>query len=317
MHQFRNLVIAACLALTTLASAQSDPTKPIATVNGESIGGMEYFRRMEFLPGYGKMVGNRFIEGWPGYLALQQIINERILLQLAKEKAVAPKDADIAAELNLRLKNSPKLLETLAKVGITKADLEHQIRVDLSEFNLITMGVNVTDQEVEQHYKDNPTRFTVPKRYKLRLIAVTEEKKSQVDTALAGGKTFADVARDMSSDPSALQGGAIGDVPATALAEAVTKMLDLTKIGTTTEWIKGASGGWFKFLVEDVKPSEKIPLDANTKAQLRRSLMLDRGRVRNNLDKMMTDARKKAKITVAQPGLNEMIQEWQKSVTGD
>lgn len=316
MLKFRTLVIAACLAITTFASAQSDPTKPIATVNGETIGGMEYFRRMEFLPGFGKMVGARFIESWPGYLALQQLINERLMLQLAKEKNVYPKDADVTAELDLRLKNTPTLLESLAKVGITKADLERQVRVDLAEFNITTMGVNVTDQEIEQHYKDNPTRFTVPKRYKLRLIAVSEDKKAQVDSALAGGKPFADVARDMSSDPSALQGGALGEIPATAFAEVVTKLLDATKIGSTTEWIKGTSG-WFKFLLEDVKASEKIPLDANTKAQLRRSLMLDRGRVRNNLDKMMSDARKKANISVNQPGLNEMIQEWQKSASGD
>ena len=262
------------------------------------------------------MVGARFIESWPGYLALQQLINERLMLQIAKEKNVYPKDADVTAELDLRLKNTPTLLESLAKVGITKADLERQVRVDLAEFNITTMGVNVTDQEIEQHYKDNPTRFTVPKRYKLRLIAVSEDKKAQVDSALAGGKPFADVARDMSSDPSALQGGALGEIPATAFAEVVTKLLDATKIGSTTEWIKGTSG-WFKFLLEDVKASEKIPLDANTKAQLRRSLMLDRGRVRNNLDKMMSDARKKANISVNQPGLNEMIQEWQKSASGD
>ncbi len=316
MLKFRTLIIAACLAVSALACAQSDPTKPIATVNGETIGGMEYFRRMEFLPGFGKMVGARFIESWPGYLALQQLINERLMLQIAKEKNVYPKDADVTAELDLRLKNTPTLLESLAKVGITKADLERQVRVDLAEFNITTMGVNVTDQEIEQHYKDNPTRFTVPKRYKLRLIAVSEDKKAQVDSALAGGKPFADVARDMSSDPSALQGGALGEIPATAFAEVVTKLLDATKIGSTTEWIKGTSG-WFKFLLEDVKASEKIPLDANTKAQLRRSLMLDRGRVRNNLDKMMSDARKKANISVNQPGLNEMIQEWQKSASGD
>ncbi|MCC7103124.1 MAG: peptidyl-prolyl cis-trans isomerase [Fimbriimonadaceae bacterium] len=316
MLKFRTLIIAACLAVSALAGAQSDPTKPIATVNGETIGGMEYFRRMEFLPGFGKMVGARFIESWPGYLALQQLINERLMLQIAKEKNVYPKDADVTAELDLRLKNTPTLLESLAKVGITKADLERQVRVDLAEFNITTMGVNVTDQEIEQHYKDNPTRFTVPKRYKLRLIAVSEDKKAQVDSALAGGKPFADVARDMSSDPSALQGGALGEIPATAFAEVVTKLLDATKIGSTTEWIKGTSG-WFKFLLEDVKASEKIPLDANTKAQLRRSLMLDRGRVRNNLDKMMSDARKKANISVNQPGLNEMIQEWQKSASGD
>lgn len=316
MLNFKSLFLAAVVAGSAFAAAQSDPTKPIATVNGDTIGGLEYFRRMEFLPGFGRMVGGRFVEGWPGYLALQQMINEKLLLQIAKERGVAPKDADIAAELESRLKDSPKLLESLAKVGISKADLEYQVRVDLSEFNIVTQGVNVTDQEVEQHYKDNPSRFTIPKRYKLRLIAVAAEKKSAVDTALAGGKSFGDVARDMSSDPSALQSGFIGEVPATAFAQPVLTVLDATKIGTATEWLQGNTG-WFKFFIEDVKAAEKIPLDANLRKQLRRTLMLDRGRVRNNLEKLMAEARKKAKITVSQPGMEELIKDWQKSPTGD
>ncbi len=316
MLKVKSVFLAAAVALSALSFAQSDPTKPIATVNGEVIGGMEYFRRMEFMPGFGRMVGSRFVEGWPGYIALQSMINERLLLQIAKERNVSPKPADITAELELRLKDSPKLLEDLAKVGISRTDLEYQVRVDLSEFNIVTQGVNVTDQEVEQHYKDNPTRFTIPKRYKLRLIAVPEAKKSEVETALAGGKSFGDVARDLSTDPSALQAGAIGEVPATAFAPAVLTALDATKIGSASDWIQGNTG-WFKFLVEDVKAAEKIPLDANTKRQLRRSLMLDRGRVRNNLDKLMTEARKKAVITVAQPGMEQLIKDWQKSPTGD
>ena len=316
MLNFKTIFLASVVAVSAFAGAQSDPTKPIATVNGDTIGGIEYFHRMEFLPGFGKMVGGRFIEQWPGYLALQQMINERLLLQIAKERNVAPKEADVTAELDLRLKDAPKLLETLAKVGITRADLEHQVRVDLSEFNIVTQGVNVTDQEIEQHYKDNPSRFTIPKRYRLRLIAVAEDKKSAVDTALAGGKAFGDVARDMSSDPSALQSGVIGEVPASAFAPAVLTVLDATKIGTASTWIQGNTG-WFKFLVENVKAAEKIPLDANVKRQLRRTLMLDRGRVRNNLEKLMSEARKKAKITVSQPGLDELIKDWQKSPTGD
>ncbi len=314
--KLRHGLIPALALLAASAFAQSDPTKPIATVNGESISGMEYFRRMEFLPGFGKMVGSRFVEGWPGYLALQQLISERLILQIAKERGVSPKEADVKSEFDKRIKDSPTLLENLSKLGIAPSDLQHQIRVDLAEFNIITQGVNVTDQEIEQHYRDNPSRFTIPKRFKLRIIAVAADKKAAVDTALAGGKAFGDVARDMSSDPSALQSGQIGEVPASAFAGPVLQLLDATKIGSTTDWVQGSTG-WFKFLVEDIKPLEKMTLDDNLKRQLRRSLMLDRGRVRNNLEKLMSEARKKANITVSQAGLDELIKEWKNSASGD
>lgn len=296
--------------------AQSDPTKPVATVNGETISGIEYFRRMEFLPGVGRMVGNRFVESYPGYLALRQMIEERLLLQLAAEKKVLPKDADVKAQLDLKLKEDPQLLENLAKVGISKADIEYQIRLDLAEFNIVTNGITVTDQEIEQHYRDNPSRFTIPKRYKLRLIAVTEGKKQEVDDQLAAGKNFADVAKALSQDSSASTGGELGEIPDTAFSELVRANLERTKIGQATAWVQGTSG-WFKFLIEDIKPAEKIPLDDNLRKQLRKSLMMDRGRVRNNIEVMMADMRHKAKVTITQPGLDPIIQKWLQDVLPD
>lgn len=303
------------VSLAALGSAQSDPTKPVATVNGEEIGGMEYFRRLEFLPGVGRMIGDQFVESWPGYLALQQLINERLILQVAKERNVLPTDAQVKAEVEVRTKQSPNLLENLAKVGISRQDLEHQIRVDLAEFNIITQGITITDQELEKHYNDNPTRFTIPKRFVLRLIAVQDARRADVDRELAAGKSFEEVAKALSQDPSAQNGGLLGEVPVTTFSESVVRALDATRVGQSTDWIRGNTA-FFKFFVVDVKPQERIPFDDNTKRQLRRSLMLDRGRVRNNIERIMADARRRARITVTQPGLSEMIQEWQKSPVG-
>lgn len=316
MSYLKKGLLLATLIFASLANAQSDPTKPVATVNGETISGLEYFRRMEFLPGVGRMVRGEFTETWPGYIAMQQLINERLILQLAKERGVFPKEADVKAELDSKVASNPKLIENLAKVGISKADLENQIRVDLAEFNIITQGITITDLEVEKHYKDNPSRFTIPKRYKLRLIAIPAERKASVEADLAAGKPFADVATKYSTDPSSLQGGSIGEVPANAFSEPVLKVLDATKIGTATDWVQGNTG-LFKFYIEDIKPQEKIPLDDNLKKQLRKSLMLDRGRVKNNIEKLMAEMRKKAKIEVVQPGLSDMIKDWQLSPIAD
>lgn len=303
-------------AICAFASAQSDPTKPVLTVNGESVGGMEYFRRMEFLPGVGKLVGDRFVSSWPGYLAMQQLINERLLLQLAKEKGVYPKPADVTKAVNDRVTANPTMMANLEKVGISKADFERQVTIDLAEFNLITMGVNITDIEVEKFYKDNPSRFTMPRRYKLRMIAVTTEGKEAVDADLKAGKKFEDVAKTHSKAPSAKDGGAMGEyVPVTAFAEPTKVVLMRTKIGGVSDWIQGETGNWFKFFVIDAKAEEKVPLDAKLRGDIRTQMMVDRGRVRNNIDKMMMEMRRKAVVVVNQPAISDMIQEWLKTST--
>ncbi len=301
-----------CLAAVTSVQAQ-DYAKPIATINGEAIQGSDFVRRMIFLPGVGRLEGAKYIETYPGYLAMQQIINERLLLQLAVVKKVMPKPIDISAELDKRLAATPDLLKNLQMVGVTRADLEQSVKVEMAEFNLITMGINITDQEVEAHYKGNPSLFTIPKRYKLRGITVGEGAKADVDKALAGGMKFDEAAKKFSIDQAASKGGDIGEIAEPSLAPPTKAALSTTRIGQASAWITGSTGSFYKFYVEDIFAAKLLPLDVTLKAQVRRNLMLDRGRVRNNMDMMMLEMRNKAKLTCDIPGVSEMVDAWLKS----
>mgnify|MGYP002336492726 CR=1 FL=1 len=137
------------------AFGQVDPARVVATVNGEAIKGSEYYRRMEFLPNVGKMIGGSFATAPPGFLTLDQLINEKLLLQLARDKGVMPSDAEVSAQIKLMMDANPKAAEQLALNGMTQADLEYQVRLDLAQFKLQTRGITVTDQEVEQQVRDH------------------------------------------------------------------------------------------------------------------------------------------------------------------
>lgn len=299
--------------VSMVATAQIDPARSVATVNGETIKGEEYYRRMEFLPGMGRMERGNFTPGAPGYLTLVRLIEERILLGLAKEKGVLPTDAEVKAEIQLRTENEPKFVTMWTEQGMTVPELEYQIRLDLSLFKLQTMGINITDQEITQHYNANPTRFTIPKRWDLRMIAVPNDQRGPVDADLAAGKPFADVAKARSQDPTSEDGGALGPVPVRSFNPNVQKSIDAIKIGQATEWIQGETAS-IKFYLVNVLPEEKLPLDAKLRRQLRRSLMVDRGQVRNDVEKMLREARKKAVVQIQQPqfssDLNRLLQRY-------
>ena len=81
---------AAALCLAAFSNGQVDPNRTIATINGEAIKGLEYYHRMEFLPGVTKRYGGQAIESPPGFLTVVELIGEKLLLQLAKEKGVMP-----------------------------------------------------------------------------------------------------------------------------------------------------------------------------------------------------------------------------------
>lgn len=304
------------VACATLARAQVDPNRTIMVINGEEIKGAEYYRRLELVGGIGRMVGNRFVETPPGLLLLQRMVDERILLQLARSKGVAPTDVEVKEEIDRRIAESPKLLEHMQGLGYTREDLEREVRLEIAEFKVQTQGITITDLEVENFHRNNPTMFTTPKRYKLRVIVVaTDVERQAVDADLAAGKDFADVAKARSLDLTKVSGGDMGAVPVDAMGPALAKAVETARIGAVTEWAQGESG-FAKFLVVDVLPEEKAPLDARLKRDLRRRLMLDRGRVKNDLGKLLRELAAKAHVEVRQVYFNDAIRDYAKGPTG-
>jgi foldase protein PrsA len=285
--------------------AQVDPARLVAKVNGEEIRGEEYYRRMEFLPGVGKVMGNRLTEFPPGFLTLEQLITERLVMQLAREKGVQPSDLEVQAEIRNRIEEEPQYLENWKAGGRTEDELRSQVRIELAQFKLQTFGITVTDQQVEQQYNQNPQQYTIPRRFTLRVIVVDgEAARKQVDDDLAAGKKFADVARERSIDVSKSVGGEFGTLPITTFQPAMREALQGVPSGQLTKWITSNEPGAtrsVRFLVESILPETKIPLTPVLRRQIRREMLVQRGRVRNNVQEEMRKKRAAAKIDITQP----------------
>lgn len=298
-------VAALFAGMATKCSAQVEPGRVVALVNGEEIKGSEYYRRMEFLPGVGKQMGRGFAEFPPGFLTLEQLITERLVYQLAKDKGVSPTDIEIDAELKNRLEIDPNYVKNWNEAGRTLDELKEVIRFEVAQYKVQTFGITITDQEVENHYKSNPEQFTTPKQAKLRVIVVqSPEARDDVDKALQGGKKFEDVAKESSLDVSKVQGGEYGTVPISFLTTPVRSAVEATKIGQVTTWVTTTNDGketYLKFLLEDILPETKTPLTDKVRKSIRRRLMADKGAVKNDIQKEMMALRSKAKIDIKQP----------------
>jgi parvulin-like peptidyl-prolyl isomerase len=293
-----------------------DPNRVVVVVNGEEIKGSEYYRRMEYLQGVGTRVGNSFLEFPPGFLTIQQLISERLTFGLAKEKGVYPSDEEVNAEIKLRLEDNPKMLDDWIAAGGNMEDLKYQLRVQIAQFKIQTFGITITDTEVEDHYKTKPDLFTTPKSLKLRIIAVASSDDTKVvDQDLAAGKDFAAEAKEKSIDITKNIGGEYGTVPEYNLSTETKTALEGVKIGQTTKWLttapSGGTGTYIKFLLEDIVSPKKLELTPSLKRTIRRSLMLDKGRVKNeNTAKELDQMRLKAKIDIKQHEFAEAYQKY-------
>ncbi|MCB0826584.1 MAG: peptidyl-prolyl cis-trans isomerase [Armatimonadetes bacterium] len=280
--------------LAALSSAAFAQDKPMLVVNGDAINRSTYSKRLEVLPGVGKLVNGRFVEATPGFLTLQQLVNERLMIQLAKDKGVAPTAKEIDDEIAVREKENPGFVAAYTRTGFTTDDLKYDILVQLSEFKLTTMGITITDFQVSKFYEDNKIRYTLPKRYKVRLIAVSSDaEKKAVDDALAGGKAFSEVATQHSKDVSRFDGGLMGELPEGSLGDNIKPIVTNMQKGQTTPWLSSADNQThIRLFLEDVLAEKVVPLDESLKRQIWRTMMVDRGRIKNDVPKMMENKRK-------------------------
>jgi len=306
----KKLFTAALALVAAISMGQVDPSRVVATVNGEEIKGNEYYRRMEYLPGVGRNLGRSFAEFPPGLLTLEQLITEKLVMQLAKQKGVLPTDAEVEAEVKIRLADNPQMMEQWAAGGRTPAELRDYLRYELTQFKVQTFGITITDQEIEKHYKDNPQLYTRPKQAKLRMIAVSSEAdRNAVDKALSTGTAFGEAAKKYSIDVHKVVGGEMQPIAYVSMATWMREAINATKIGQATSWQEqdrqDGQKAYLKFLLEGVVPEQKVELSPNLRRSIRRRMMLDKGAAKNNISTEMLALRQKAKIDIKQPEFAE------------
>ncbi|MFN8138236.1 MAG: SurA N-terminal domain-containing protein [Fimbriimonadales bacterium] len=295
-----------CLAfcLAPVFGQGIDPAKTVATVNGEKITASEYYRTMEFLNNVGQRQGNQFVERPPAYFALVEVITNRVVLQLAKSKGVAPTPAEVDAELAARKTQDPERFKRLTDLGMADGDFKVQISHEMAQFNLLTLGVNVTDQQISEHYGTNKLMYATPSTVKMRVIVVQSADKDKVEVALKT-KKFADVAKEMSTDVTKFAGGDLPEVSIANLPQNVFNEVSRTPSGSSTAWIE-SGGAIAKYLVESKTESKQLPLDDKLKKQIRRQLMIDIGRNKNDVRGMMANAIKALTVDIPTPGLKKL-----------
>src|SRR5687767_3670110 len=218
----RLLTLTAFAAFACGALAQPiDSNAVVAKIDGQVITAAQFYRRMAYLDGMGTLEDGKFVSAPPAFLTIRRLIDEAIVLMVAKDKGVAPTAAEIQAEVAKRRAENPEKLKDLQALGITDDVIVAQVTQDIARFNLLTMGVSITDDQVTNHYNVNKLVYVEPAMTKLKVIVVDNAAdKTRVDEALKT-KSFSEVATAMSVDLTKLMGGDLPEVPTANLPENV------------------------------------------------------------------------------------------------
>jgi peptidyl-prolyl cis-trans isomerase SurA len=201
---------------------------------------------------------------------LRNLIDESLLLQIAKEQALTA-ELEIAKTMEqLRQERNIPTTEALEaeiiKSGMTVEEFKDGIRKKSLSNQVIqhevTSRIQMTNEEVRAFYDAHQKEFDRPAGIRLQEITVFTDKRSaeeaaaqrkKLEDALAAvkkGDDFAEVARKYSEDEKSAEGGEFGFFEKGKLTKELEDVLSKLNKGETTDIIKVADGLMI-FRIED------------------------------------------------------------------
>jgi hypothetical protein len=325
-------ILFACAAICLGLVAGCKKGEPMAAVvNGEAITLDQYYKYMELKPQVQVIVNpatlqagaggqlpqqpyNGQVMGSLGLQALNDLVQQAVLRQLAKDEKSYPSEQEITDELSERTKANPSFVRDLTNVGFTIGMIKGDIALQLAQYKLTTQGINITDAEVDRYIAEHPKEFVEPESADMIWMLVTDEQKKIADAELKTGRSFILVAQKYSIAPNtrAMQ----YRFPEKYIPRLVNFGTDLmpaiqkTPAQQQSAWIKFKEG-WAKFFVNKKTAERKLAIDDPMKKRVRRSIALQKGSAGKDVNLRIQEKLRASKIEIMIPHL---IEPWKRSI---
>jgi len=231
------------LLVLPLAAGCGRNERIAARVNGETITEDEFLARVQTVNAV--QLGTSAQARGParaGEMALDRLIQERLLLQLGAEKKVVPTPEQVNAYVALAKKfqnrqEFPVLTFMQPDPFRTEEDWQRDAKMALIFRGLVKAPMNLKEEEVRKLYDRIKTLLAERDQYHLRLIDIVNKAKAQKALeSLLKGVPFETVALKESDDPvSGRNSGDIGWQPDVQIPQPILQAVKNLKAGDFTK----------------------------------------------------------------------------------
>ena len=267
------------LLLPLVACSKKDQGKAIATIDGEKITVQEFNDELDKIPMNMKML----VASQSGKKSfLDRLIIQRLLLREAKKESLE-KDKEFQDKL---------------------AEFKEQLIMQTLLSRKVTTALKISDEDLQKYYDAHKEEFKKEKEIQTRQIVVkTEQEAREIQTRIAKGEDFGDLAKRYSLDPSArTTGGDIGFHPkGTLIPEYEAAAFQLTRVGQVSAPVK-TQLGYHLIKLEGVRTSSYAPF-AEVKDFIRQKITQEKQA--EMVQAYIDDLKKHAKIVVNEDLLKE------------
>ena len=242
--------LATALLAGTLVACSGGGT--IATVNGQAISQASFDSKLE---------GSPAARG-----TLQQMVQEALIEQYAKNNNINVTDADITAREDQLKANFPNGSwgDMLKARGLTEADVHNALREQIILDKAVGGSVKVSDAQISAYFAKNHAAFDKPAQVEARHILVPDlATANKIEAQLKAGAKFSALAKQYSMDPGSKdKGGELGWFRRGQMVPAFDQAAFSLPVGKISAPVKSPFG-YHIIQVEKRQPGVKATL-ANT-----------------------------------------------------
>jgi peptidyl-prolyl cis-trans isomerase C len=289
--------VAVCAPAQEPSAAAPTVNPTVLTVNGQAVYAAEISLMMQNIQGYLKSQGREATEDEIVQVATQRIVEQKLLAQEAQRFGVKPDEQRIAQMMELTERQAggrDQLDSVLAKGGSNRAQLEQMFReMELGRALIaqqIQPTVEVSDQEIQDFYNEHPQDFQRAEQVHARHILIKADpaadeqtrtiarmKADQVHQRVANGEDFATLAKELSEDSTAAQGGDLGFFEKGRMVPAFADAAFALQPGQISPVVE-TQFGYHVIKVEERRPAGTVPLE-EAKAPIRRVIVNEKTNV--------------------------------------
>lgn len=251
----KRAMILALMIVAVFAGCAKPKEKPVAVVNGKAISKAEFEGRLNEQLARHSDQKEGMDEAKLREAILNQLINEKLLLEGAAEKAIEVTDAEVDEQLTRIKKNYPDdaaYQAQLTERGMTEADFRTRIREQLliSKFKASLVDAeSITEDEMKGFYKDAPVPLMTPARVKMRMVQVGNEEEIKAIAAEIKKDGFDKVSKRLESEGKVVISKSDWVQPDT-FSKATGDAVGEAKVGDMVGPLQGM-GGWYIIMVDD------------------------------------------------------------------
>jgi foldase protein PrsA len=229
----------------------------IAKVNGEFISKAKFEKSLaQIKTQYEQQYNLDFSEGQAAQMLptikeklLDQMIQERVLMQKALEEGIEFTEDEVAerlSEVKAQYKSEENFKKQLKEAGVSLSDVKDNIKKNLLVKRLgekLTGDIKIDEKELKEYFENNKKQFVQAEKINASHILVKDkEKANNIKAKLDSGSDFAKLAAEYSTGPSAKKGGELGYFSKGQMVPEFEKVAFDLKVGEISDPVKTQYG---------------------------------------------------------------------------